>query len=116
GGTVTVEARADARGEAAGPGDADVHGPHRLVLLWVGAGDAGDAEAVIGPEAVPHGLGHGDRSLRRNDAVFADDVGGHASFDLRLGPIGDHSALQVVRGAGDVGEGAGEQAAGARLH
>src|SRR5215216_7108721 len=96
--------------------EGDVHGADGLVLLQIGAGDAGDADADGGAGLGAGGGGHGAGGLDRDDAVLVDHLSGDAPGDLLRGGVGDEAAEDVGGGAGDVGEGAGEEAAGGGFH
>ena len=108
--------------ERAGPGagrrgQGHGYGADRLLGRAAGrAGDAGDAEAEIGPRAGANALGHrhGDRFAHR--AVRLQQRRRHAEQrDLGVVGVGDHRRADVARAAGHVGEPRRQQAAGARL-
>ena len=79
-------------------------------------GDAGDADAVRRAEALADAARERDGDRLRDLAVLADQLRIDArQIDLRRGGVADRAAHEVRRGAGDVGDARGQQAAGARL-
>src|SRR5206468_3836487 len=97
-------------------GDSDVHRAWGLALDLVVAGDAGDADAVVGVEVAAGGGGHGAGDFSADDAVLLDDVGADAQAHLHLCGVGDVPALVVLGSARHVGNRRGEKSRGAGLH
>ena len=80
------------------------------------AGDAGDADAESGSEALDRARGHRLGDLRRDGAVSVDQLRRHAEqLDLRLVRVGDDAAGDVGGGAGEVGQPRRQLAPGAGL-
>ena len=92
-----------------------MHEADRLVgAAAAGAGDAGDGDDEIGVGFAERAARHRLGGLAAHRAVFLDGRSRHAEhLLLGLVRIGDEAAIDHVRGAGDVGERAGDQAAGA---
>ncbi len=79
-----------------------------------GAGEAGDAEGIVGAKFFRGAGDHGDRGLGTDGAVLVEETFGHVEhLDLGVVGVGDHAAEKSSRGAGDVGKFTGEEAAGA---
>ncbi len=96
--------------------DGDVDGAGGFAFDRGGAGDAGDADAVVGAEGFAGGAGHVGGDFGGDDAVGLDEGRVDAEGDLHFGGVGDVAADVVVAGAVDVGDGGGEEAAGAAFH
>ena len=99
----------------AGPGEP--HEPHRLVRRAAGrTRDAGDGDRDVGAAPRQRARRHLARRRLAHRAEPGERLGAHAEqLDLRLVRIGDESALEPAGAAGDVGDRARDQPAGARL-
>jgi hypothetical protein len=87
-----------------------------LVRAAAGAGEAGDRQGVVGPELLGRPGRHRDRGLGAHGAVLQEQALRHVQeLHLRVVGIADAAAGEELRGAADVGEGVGQQAAGGRL-
>ena len=88
---------------AIGVGDAEAHGPDRLLLACPppGPGDAGDADADVGAEAraAPRRPAPPPPRARPRRARSISSGSTPASADLGLVRVGDHAAQHVRRGA-----------------
>ncbi len=70
-------------------GDANVDGARRYVVQALRPGDAGDADAEVGVEALPGGVCHGLGHLGAEGAVLPDKGGVHPGGDLEVVGVGD---------------------------
>jgi hypothetical protein len=80
----------------------------------VGSGDAGDRHRHVAAGAGQRALGHGAGGGLAYRAVLGQDrLGNPQQFHLRLIGVDDVASLDDARRARDLGEAAGDQAAGA---
>jgi len=79
-----------------------------------GAGEAGDAESVVGAEFFSRAGDHGDGGFGTDGAVLLEEAfGDFEELDFGVVGVGDHATEKGFRSAGDVGKFTGEEAAGA---
>ena len=102
---------------AAAPFPADPHRAHRLVLAAAaGAGDAGHRHGHAGAGIDQRAGDHLDHRLAADRPEGLQGLRAHAQHRLLgLVAVGGHAAVEPGRGAGDVGHGLGDPAAGAAL-
>lgn len=98
-----------------GRGDSDVDEADGLGGCGsTGSGDAGGGDAIVDAGAVADAAGHGFGGVFADGAVGLECFGWYAEeVGFGLVAIGDDATVEVVAAAGDVGEEAGEESAGA---
>ena len=96
-------------------GETEADGADRLGgRAAVGAGDAGDGEGEVGAGEAAGVLGHLTDDRFGDGAVLIEGLLADAEdAGLGLVGVGDEAFEEIAAGAGNVGEHAGEQAAGA---